>query len=119
MTKKDDRNEYKLRVSLDASAIEDLEPDPTVKVVARDEKGGVSSETVKLDVKGQGVATLALTKRPGALRVLVGPADASDEELAGLQTISVDVSSRLWRDKAELSIGPVKISSYYWYWWRR
>lgn len=112
-----ENQDFKLEIPLDASGIEDFKPEKDIKVVAKDGEGKFCSQTVSLDAKGQGRATLAFSKNPGSLRVYVGPSDASDEELSGLQTISVNVSGRQWADSRELRLPPIVIHPYYWHWW--
>ena len=87
---------YKLDVPLDASRVEGFDPRLKLKVLARDAKRAVGSAIVKFDERGKATASMTFEELPGPLRVLVGPADASDEELVGLQTLSVDVSLRQW-----------------------
>jgi hypothetical protein len=117
MARKEETGEFRLDVPLDASGIEDFKPEQPVKVLALAGDRPLASQTVKLDAKGHGTARLTLSERPGALRVIVGPHDASDEELAGLQTINVNVSARQWLGKRELQLTPVLIPPYYWHWW--
>ncbi|MEE9128781.1 MAG: carboxypeptidase-like regulatory domain-containing protein [Phycisphaerales bacterium] len=114
-----ENQDFKLEIPLDASGIEDFRPEKDVKVVAKDGEGNFCSQTVSLDAKGRGRATLVFPKNPGSLRVYVGPSDASDKELSGLQTISVNVSGRQWADKRELKLAPIVIHPYYWHWWLR
>ena len=108
---------YRLQVPLDASGITGFKPDRNVKIVAYDPKGRAVEAVAKFDSKGQGTATLAFDENPGALHIVVGPEDATAEQLKGLQTISVDVSRRQWGDKKELAIPAIIISPYYWWWW--
>jgi hypothetical protein len=107
----------RLLVPLDASKVTDFKPDRAVKVVAFDAKGRAYEDTVKLDGKGQGTASLSVESAAGGLHVVVGPQDATAEQMRGLQTISVEVAPRQWAGKAELTISPVLIASYYWWWW--
>jgi hypothetical protein len=109
---------FTLVVPLDASGVEGFKPEQPVKVVVEGRKRILASQSVKLDAKGQGVARLRLAERPPGLRVLLGPADAGDDELAHLQTISRNVSTRALPG-AELTLPPILISSYYWWWWLR
>ena len=111
--------EFRLLVPLDASRVSDFKPDGAVKIVAFDAQGRAYEDVVRLDAKGQGRATLSFDGAPGNLHVVVGPEDATTEQMRGLQTISVDVARRRWGGKAELALAPIIISSYYWWWWRR
>ena len=109
-----------LEIPLDASSVEDFEPEGSVKVALVQGDKVLSSQETKLDAKGQGRAVFKLDKTPGSPRVIVGPGDATDDELLGLQTISRSISSRaLRRVDGRLTISPIIISSYYWWWWRR
>jgi len=109
---------FAVEVPLDASGIKDFKSDRPVKVVAYTRSGAVaSSATVRLDEKGHGVARLAFKENPGGVRVVVGPENASDQELAYLQSISVNVASNRLRGDV-LRLDPIIISAYYWWWWR-
>jgi hypothetical protein len=119
MSKEIKSGKYRLTIPLDASGIEGFKPDHDVKVGIQDRKNKITSQVVRLDAKGQGVATFALPENPGTVRLVVGPADASDEELLGLQTITANIDARQWGAGAELKISPIKISPYYWWWWLR
>jgi hypothetical protein len=119
VVKKNKSYKFKLEVPLDASGVEDFKPEQDVKVVAKDREGTLHSQTVKLDRKGHGVATFNFPKSPGTLSVFVGPTNASDEEMEGLQTISTKVTGRLWAERQELRLSPVVIHPYYWFWWLR
>lgn len=107
---------FRLEVPLDASAVEDMEGGQAVKVVARDARGTLHSQTVDVGRKGEAVAAFEFDEFPGAVRIWVGPADAGDDEMEGLQTITVDISPRRWSGPA-LSVPPVKIAPFYWHWW--
>jgi hypothetical protein len=119
MASNQQRANYRLLIPLDASSVQDFKPDRAVKVVAFDANGRAYQDLVKLDAKGQGTASLAIDELRGNLHVIVGPENASTEQLQGLQTITVSVSRRQWGDKKELTLSPVVISHYYWWWWFR
>lgn len=115
-----EKSEYfRLHVPLDASGIEGFEPQQTPKVVAQARDGSFCSTTVKFNKSGKAEAVLDFAKNPGSLRVAIGPADATDEEMLGLQTLGLDVSARSWADQPVLKLPVVKITPYYWYWWLR
>lgn len=120
VTKNPPSEGYTLTVPLDASRIEDNgaagEP---VKVVARGADGSLASQIVKLGRDGKGQAIFDFSGPPSGLTVFVGPYDAEDVELAGLQTLKVDVTTRLWSDTHRLELAPLVIHPYYWNWWRR
>ncbi len=108
----------RLTVPLDASGIPEFDPKQPVKVLVAAGGKPIASETVSLDKKGQGQVSLAVKDARG-LRVVVGPPDATDEELLGLQTIAVDVPLRRWRGKEELVLPAIRITPYFWFWWLR
>jgi hypothetical protein len=110
---------YAIEIPLDASSVEDFKPDKGVKVLVKDKKGAIQSQVAKLDGKGQGAATFSFSEHPGALQVVVGPEEATDQEIQGLQTISFAVSARQWIGKERLQLRPILISAYYWWWWWR
>ncbi len=115
--KKKDREGFFLEVPLDASRVEGFSPDAAVKVVARPCDGPLLEQVVKFSKNGAGVAAFRFEKHPGALALFVGPADASAEEVTGMQTLSLNVSTSQWQGSSGLSLSPVAISSYYWHWW--
>lgn len=117
--KKRKQDTYKLVVPLDASGIGDREPGELVKVAARTGDGKIVSASVKLERGGTGRATLGFASAPKALHVAIGPADASDEELMALQTMTLNVTARQWAGKRALELAPVVLPPYHWYWWRR
>ena len=114
-----DAGRFTLEVPLDASGIEDAEGGQKVKVLAQARGGALLSDTVSIGPKQEAVATLAFDEHPGSVRVMIGPADAGDEELLGLQTIALDVSPRRWAQDRRLRLAPIRISPYYWHWWLR
>lgn len=109
----------RLTIPLDASGIEGFDPKQPVKVLLGSGGKPLVSRVVSLDAKGLGTLSLDIEREPRALRVIVGPPDASDDELLGLQTLGVDVPLRRWRGKAELALAPIRITAYYWFWWLR
>ena len=50
--------------------------------------------------------------------MIVGPHDATDEEIVGLQTLSVP-SRRAFSSSAKLRLPAIIIPPYYWWWWLR
>lgn len=110
---------FTLLVPLDASGVEGVEPGQEVKVALLSSNDETRVETVKLGKEGQGRATFRFDERPGSLRVVVGPESAADDELAGLQTLTRSVSARAWRDEDRLTLATIRITPWYWYWWRR
>jgi hypothetical protein len=110
---------YGLLIPLDASGVQDLDPSMPLKVVVQQADGSLQEQTAKLTKDGKGSVAFKFKGAPGKLHVLVGPADATAQELQGLQTLTFDVSSRQWGQQRELQLRPVVISPYYWHWWWR
>jgi hypothetical protein len=108
----------KLVISLDASKIEGFKPEQPVQVLVVDRKGATLSKKVELNAKGLGETTFEFPQAPDGLKVLVGPQDASPEEMQGLQTISLDVRAGSLKER-EVKLPPIVISSFYWNWWLR
>lgn len=108
--------EYQLVVTLDASQIADRKGDHTLQVVVQDTKE-LHSARAAIGANGSGSATFKFAGPPGTLRVLVGPHDATPEEMIGLQTVTIDVPRRLWGDQTVLKLTPIVIPPYYWNWW--
>lgn len=108
---------YRLAVPLDASEIEGFKPEKGVKVGVLERSGKIHSQIVRLDAKGHGVANFNFSEKPGALRLIVGPEDASDEELSGLQTLSANVAVAHWESRNDLQLSAIRITPYYWWWW--
>ncbi len=108
-----------LVVPLDASSVTDFKPERGLKVALVGAEGTtLMSQQVVLDDKGQGEAKFALQEAPGELRVLVGPDDASDDEIVGLQTLGVSVSAKLFIEP-RLVLPPLRITDFYWHHWLR
>jgi hypothetical protein len=112
------RRPFTLQVPVDASEVEEFESGAPIKVAVVDRQGTVSSQTVDLNAEGLGEATFTFEQRPGALRVVVGPGDADDEDLVHLQTLTRDLPARALRGQ-ELRLSPLTIPNFYWHWWRR
>jgi len=108
---------FRLEIPLDASSIEDFKPEKPVKVVIQLSDSSTIEQIVKLDEKGQGATAFNFERNPGSLRVIVGPEDASADEMVGLQTINLDVSGRNWLEKKVVVLQPIQITPYYWHWW--
>lgn len=116
MEKAKDDNGFKLEVPLDTSDVEGFKPDIAVRVMLVDRGGKTQSKVAKLDAKGSGLATFEFAKNPGGLRLVLGPEDATEEELLGLQTINLQVPVKN-AAAGSLKIKPVRITPYFWNWW--
>src|SRR4029077_3391233 len=108
-----------LRIPVDASEVPDRQPGQLVKVVARDPEGKLFSQVIKLDDKGHGVADLVIDERPASLRVALGPENAPDEDLFGMQTLAFDVTQQELAAGRDVKLGVTKITRFYCTWWRR
>jgi hypothetical protein len=118
MAEKAKRGNVRLTIPLDASGIEGFKPEQPVKVLVTDGKGRpvADAQSVKLDAKGMGSATISVPAATG-VRVILGPADATDEEMVGLQTVTLDIPGRQLREQPELTLTSIIIPPYYWWWW--
>src|SRR4029079_17886161 len=74
------------------------------------------SKVTKLDANGSGRAAFDFPANPGSLRLILGPENATDDELLSLQTIALQVPANRVTDGV-LKLSPVIISPYYWWWW--
>jgi hypothetical protein len=109
---------FRIVVPLDASGIKSFNPDRKVKVAAYSSSGAAVGSTVaSFDAKGQGEAVLSLDQRPGAVRIVLGPENASDADLQHLQTLSVNVSRSQLGEGDTIRLNPILIPPYYWDWW--
>jgi hypothetical protein len=117
MAEKKKNDKFRLEIPFDASGVEDFKPEQDIKILVQDREGESHSDVVKLSRAGKGTATFMFEEQPGSLKVIVGPANASDDELMGLQTMSFNISSRRWASERELKLAPIEISAYYWHWW--
>ncbi len=116
--KKDVSGGVEVLVPIDASEIEDKKGLKELKAVLVDGTGEMQSSRVKLNREGMGRARFKLP-RPMAARVIIGPPDATDEEMQGLQTLVVDVPLRALTDKPRVVLPPIVVHPWYWYWWLR
>jgi hypothetical protein len=117
MATQESNSGFKLIVPLDASQIEDFEPGREVKVLVQHSDGSTREETVRFSENRQGSATFTFESDPGALHIVVGPHDASAEDLLHLQTLTMDLPANLWVEKQEVTLSPISIPTYYWHWW--
>lgn len=108
-----------ITVPLDASGIPDLDPKQAVKVLLVSRGKPLSSQSVRFDKQPKAEVTFDVDEKANSLRVIVGPQDATDEELIGLQTIGVDVPLRRFQGKDRLLLPAIRITPYYWFWWLR
>ncbi|MEE9383521.1 MAG: carboxypeptidase-like regulatory domain-containing protein [Nannocystaceae bacterium] len=113
------KHRFTLKVPIDASQVEDRGTSGAVKVVVDPGCDDLKSKIVEVDRQGQGVAEFAFATQPRALRVLVGPADATEKEMLGLQTLAQNVPAARWAEQSAIELPPIQIAPYYWYWWLR
>jgi hypothetical protein len=119
MERKESNKDFTLRVPLDASDIEGFTPEQRVKVVLRKRDGTTDETTVKFNKGGKGAAAFTFAEHPGRLHMAIGPADATAEELLALQTLNLDLRTKLWAGQQELQLAPLRIPPYFWHWWWR
>lgn len=112
------KGEARLVVPLDAQGVDGFTTDQPVKVLARYAGGKTVSAPAEFDGSGKGRATLTFPEVPGPLTLLVGPGEASDDELQALQTLRQEIPRRLW-DGAELTVPAISVPAYWWTWWPR
>jgi hypothetical protein len=105
---------FKLEVPLQLSQIKDFTPGEKIKVALAAERKVLQSQIVAVNEKGYVSASFVGGETPKATRLIVGPASASDEQLAGLQTLSVPLTAK---DLVSERLSPVLIADYYWRWW--
>lgn len=110
---------FRLIVPLDISRIEDAQRDQAVKVVARRADGSTVEAVTKFGDDGHGRAVLEFDQAPGRLQVAIGPADASAEEMFGLQTLTFKVAAEQWGNRNELALQVIPIAAHYWFGWLR
>lgn len=105
-------------IPLDASGVDDFSPETPVKVVVESAGNILHSSLARFDKTGRAVARVELSGAPDTLNIIIGPADAEDEDLPHLQTISRTISARMLQER-QVKLEPISISTYYWHWWRR
>lgn len=109
----------RLTLPLDATGIEVRDPRQPVKALLTAGGKPLASQILEFDPKGYAYAQFEFKEAPGPLRVVVGPPDASDDELIGLQTLGIDVPLRRFYGRDELALPPLRIPEYHWFWWLR
>lgn len=117
--KKSEKSKYILKVPLDAAAIANVDTQQAIKVAVLHGKNKVESQTVCLSSSGKASVAFTFKSHPKSLRVIVGPGDAEDDEIVGLQTITYDVPASNWANQTSLRLTPIFITPYYWHWWLR
>jgi hypothetical protein len=110
------KDSYSLTVPIDVAGSK--EAAAAVKVALVDGSGRVlQSQIVKTGDK-QPSATFELEAIPRGARVIVGPENADDDSLTKLQTVTANVSSRLFAESGRATLAAITIAPYYWTWWR-
>lgn len=109
----------RLTLPLDATGIEGRDPRQPVKALLTAGGKPLASQVIEFDPKGMAYAQFEFKEAPGPLRVIVGPPDAGDDELVGLQTLGIDVPLRRFFGRDELALPPLRIPEYHWFWWLR
>ncbi len=111
-----DEGRFKLVVPVDAASISG-DSSREVQLAVKRSDGEVTTRTATLSAGAQETVTFKFDEHPGPVQVIVGPANASAEDLVNLQTISVPVRAGLWGDERELVTDPIIVSPYWWWWW--
>jgi hypothetical protein len=109
--------EFVLEVPVDASQVSEFKPNHPVKVVAYPRQGATQESVLNFNAEGKATASFIFSAAPGPVMVALGPETVSAQELANLQTISVDVPASSWDKARQVKLPSVVISSYYWRWW--
>lgn len=112
-------DDFALVVPVDATGVVDEEGPQALKVAVVRGETVLTSEVVRVQPGKTAEVTFRFDAPQGEVRVLVGPQDAADEDIVGVQTVSAAVSARAWRESGDLRLGPLPIPSFYWFWWRR
>jgi hypothetical protein len=110
---------YSLLIPLDASGVEEFTPGEKIKILVQRRDGTVIEKIIEFSPEAKAEVTFPFTEHPGPLRIALGPAEATAEELLGMQTVTVDVPARVWAVRPKYTLEPIKIAPYYWFWWRR
>jgi len=106
-----------LVVVLDATQIDkEARSQQKVKVGVRASSGKIRSQIVAITAEK---LELKFAADARGADVAVGPADASDEDLFRLQTITRRVSSASWLKLTTLVLPPLVITPFYWLFWLR
>ncbi len=111
------KGKFYLAVPLDASEVEEFDPEKKLKVVLRDKKGKNYSKIITMGKDAKEIVRFEFDQNPGALQLMVGPDDVDDEEMYGLDTLTLSIPLSQWMNKPKLELPRIKIPSYYWRWW--
>jgi hypothetical protein len=107
----------KLIVPIDASQIASAEREGQRLRVAVQTVEGVRSQIVSV---GADRTEVTLDVDPArAISVAIGPADATDDDMFHLQTLTAQVSPRQWVEKGSLTIAPFVLTPWWWRFWLR
>lgn len=109
---------FEIHVPLDASQLGDEDGEQVLQVVGIPPSGEPVRSEVKLAAGGRNKVSLAFGSRPGRLQIVVGPVDASLEQLLAMQTVTRNVSLTRSSD-SRLTLSPIVIGPYYWHFWPR
>jgi len=104
-----------LVIPIDASQISEKERGQQKVKVAVREGGKVKSAVVSVE-GGQAEVKLEVDPKRN-LEIAVGPANASDEDIFRLQTLTASVTPKHWGKEKSLTLSPIAITAYCWRWW--
>ena len=97
-----------LIIPIDASQISEKERGQQKVKVAVREGGKVSSQTVSVEAGGAQVRMEVDYNKN--LEIAVGPANASDDDIFRLRTLTASVSPRQWEKDKSLTLTPIAIT---------
>jgi hypothetical protein len=104
-----------LIIPIDASQVSEKERGQQKVKVAVREGTKTKSQIVSVETGKAEVRIDVDHKR--SLEIAVGPANASDEDIFRLQTLTASVSPSLWAKDNALTLNPIAITPVYWRWW--
>jgi len=104
-----------LIIPIDASQISEKERGQQKVKVAVREGEKTHSQIVSVE-SGKAEVKLEVNHKK-SLQIAVGPANASDEDIFRLRTLTASVSPQQWEKEKALTLTPIAITSIYWRWW--
>jgi hypothetical protein len=110
---------FSLTIPLDASGIEGFSTDQKIKVVAIRQDGKTYEQLVQFTSEGKAEVVFGFTDEPGAVRLMLGPAEATAQEILKTDTLLKEVPARQLRAQHKLMLPILKISPYYWLLWKK
>jgi hypothetical protein len=109
---------FQLVIPLDASGVKEFTPDQEVKVVIQLKDRSIIEQVGKFDAEKKAEIVFGFKEIPSAVCAILGPAEATANELLKMDTLRINVPPRLWIRQTRVVLPPVRIAPYYWNWWR-